>query len=351
MPPRNSEALIESSLPETLDTSGLAQYLSANLDDFAGPVVASKFDKGQSNPTYLLEAASGKYVLRRRPPGELLKSAHAVDREYRVVKALADTDVPVAQVYHLCEDESVLGSIFYVMEYINGRSFRDPGLTESSSAERSSIYNAMSVALAAIHDVDIDKVGLSDFGRPGNYFARQVNRWSKQYKATETESIDAMDHLITWLAENMPDDDGQVSLVHGDYRLDNIIFHPQQAVALAVIDWELSTLGHPYADLAYQCMQWRTPYEEDGLLFGLGALDRSSLGIPTEEEYVEQYCRRRGLDSIDNWNFYLVFSFFKLAGILQGVYKRGLEGNASNEKARLYGSVVAPLAEMAVALL
>ena len=328
------------------DTKKLAQYLEQNIVGFKGPLNAEKFAGGQSNPTFLIDAASGKYVLRRKPSGELLKSAHAVDREYKVIKALADSDVPVAKAYHLCEDDSVIGSMFYVMEYIDGRVMWDPALPDTNNTERSEIYSEMNRVLAALHSVDIEKVGLSDYGRPGNYFERQTGRWSKQYRASETESIPEMETLMTWLPANMPADDGRIALAHGDFRLDNMMFHPKENRVLALVDWELSTLGHPFADLAYQCMQLRM--SRDAVMPGLGNLDREALGIPTEAEYVTQYCERMGLESIPNWPFYMAFSFFRFAAILQGVKKRALDGNASSEKAMAMGELVKPLAEMAV---
>ncbi|CAH0992450.1 hypothetical protein SIN8267_02572 [Sinobacterium norvegicum] len=328
------------------DTEKLALYLEHNISGFKGPLKAEKFAGGQSNPTFLIATETGKYVLRRKPPGELLKSAHAVDREYKVIKALADSEVPVAKVYHLCEDDSVIGSMFYVMEYIDGRVMWDPALPDANKTERGEIYAEMNRVLAALHSVDIDQVGLSDYGRPGNYFERQTGRWSKQYRASETESIAEMETLMTWLPANMPEDDDRVALAHGDFRLDNMMFHPEQNRVLALVDWELSTLGHPFADLAYQCMQLRM--SRDGVMPGLGNLDRDALGIPSEEAYVAQYCHRMGLEDIPNWSFYMAFSFFRFAAILQGVKKRALDGNASSEKALAMGALVKPLAEMAV---
>ena len=287
--------------------------------------------------------------MRRQPSGELLKSAHAVDREFRVIKALENSDVPVARAFHLCEDRDVIGSLFYVMSYQEGRIFWDPALPELNNSQRTDIYDEMNRMLAALHDVKIDAVGLSDFGRAGNYFERQVSRWSKQYKASETTRIDAMDKLMRWLPENMPADDGMVSLIHGDYRIDNVIFHPDQSKAVALLDWELSTLGHPYADLAYQCMQLRV--DRDDAIAGLGDADRIALGIPSEDEYVSQYCQRRGITNITNWDFYLAFSFFRLAAILQGVLKRAIEGNASSDKAFVYGKFAPKLAGMAIDLI
>lgn len=333
----------------SFDTDALATYLEQHVEGFAGPLTAEKFAGGQSNPTFMLSAASGKYVLRRKPSGELLKSAHAVDREFTVMSALANTDVPVAKAYHLCKDDSVIGSMFYVMEYIDGRVMWDPALPDETPAGRAAIYTEMNRVLAALHSVDIEAAGLSDYGRPGNYFERQVSRWSTQYRASETEAIPEMETLMEWLPANMPADDGRVALAHGDFRLDNMMFHPTEPKVLALVDWELSTLGHPFADLAYQCMQLRM--EHSGVMSGLGGVDRATLGIPSEDEYVAQYCERMGLEKIEHWNFYVVFSFFRFAAILQGVKKRALEGNASSDKALQMGALVKPLAEQAVTLI
>lgn len=287
--------------------------------------------------------------MRRKPPGKLLKSAHAVDREYRVMTALAGTEVPVPRTYVLCKDESVIGSMFFLMEFIEGRVLWNPALPKVSREVRRLMYEEMNRVLAAVHGVDIESAGLSDYGKPGNYFERQVSRWTGQYRASETGTIPEMDRIIDWLEHNTPPDDGRIALVHGDFRLDNMIFHPIEPQVLALVDWELSTLGHPYADLAYQCMQWRV--DGRGIIPGLGEVDRAALGIPTEDEYVEMYCRRMGIDRIPRWNFYLVFSFFRLAAILQGVRKRAMDGNASNERAMKLGEMVQPLAAMAAKLL
>lgn len=333
--------------PNALDIEQLSPYLEDAIANFQGLREVRKFDAGQSNPTYLLTADSGLYVLRSKPPGELLKSAHQVDREYRVMKALKDTAVPVPAMLHLSQEESPIGRMFYVMEHVEGRIFWDPALPEAANnEERGAIYDAMNAVLAALHDVDVAAVGLSEFGRPGSYFERQLSRWSKQYRASETEAIADMDRLIAWLEANMVPDDGTVALVHGDYRLDNMIFAPGEPRVVAVLDWELSTLGHPYADIAYQCMQWRLPHAS--AFRGLGGIDRAAIGLPSEEDYVKAYCRRRGIDGIGNWPFYLAFSFFRLAAICQGVYKRSLDGNASNpEKAKRYGEAVHLLSGLA----
>ncbi|RRJ83788.1 phosphotransferase [Aestuariirhabdus litorea] len=335
---------------ETLNETLLADYLEQQVPGFKGPLTATKFSGGQSNPTFKIEAASGTYVLRRQPPGKLLKSAHAVDREYRVIKALADSEVPVAQVYHLCEDPSVIGSMFYLMEFCDGRIFWDAALPEVDTATRSAMYDEMNRVLAALHSVDIDAVGLSDYGKPGNYFERQLGRWSAQYRASELERIEAMEQLMGWLEQNMPADDGRVALSHGDFRLDNLMFHPTEPRVIAVLDWELSTLGHPFADLAYQCMQLRMP-GKIGNMSGLMGVDLKALGIPSEQEYIARYCQRMGIEKIDNWAFYLAFSFFRLAAIVQGVAKRAADGNASNREAAKVGAFVGPLAELALGVI
>ena len=332
----------------TLNEKVLAAYLEANMDGFKGPLTATKFQGGQSNPTFKIDAASGSYVLRRQPPGKLLKSAHAVDREYRVISALANTDVPVAQAHHLCEDPEIIGSMFYLMEFCDGNIHWASKLdSASSNQERAHMYDEMNRVLAAIHSVDLEKAGLMDFGRPGNYYQRQFDRWSSQYRASEMDQIPEMDQLITWLSGQIPEDDGKVSLVHGDYRLDNLMYSKDDQQIIAVLDWELSTLGHPYADLAYQCMGLRLPVRDiKNVMSGLEGIDAQALGIPSEQEYVAKYCQRMGIDKIDNWNFYLAFSCFRLAAITQGVAKRGADGNASSQAALSYGAMVKPLAVM-----
>jgi len=333
-----------------LDTAALSRYLEGRLQSFKGPIAAEKTPSGQSNPTFVLTAPSGRYVLRKKPPGQLLKSAHAVEREYRIMKALQDSDVPVPRMLILCEDDSVLGTPFFVMQYVDGIVFWDPSLPELGNAERSRVYDEQNRALAALHSIDPAAVGLADFGKAGSYFARQRDRWTKQYRASETEHLPDMETLIAWLEANEPPDDGRASLVHGDYRIDNMIFKPDGSRLLAVIDWELSTIGHPFSDLAYQCMQWRFPNQET--MRGLANVDRAALGIPTEQEYIAKYCARVGIAGIENWNFYLAFSFFRLAAIVQGVKKRGLEGNASNpEKALKSGERVPLMAKMGVAVI
>lgn len=288
----------------------------------------TKFQAGQSNPTFLLKTPAHNYVLRRKPPGVLLKSAHAVDREFRVQKALAGSEVPVAKMHLLCEDERVIGSMFYVMDHVPGRNFNDPTLPELESEERGAVVDEMNRVLAALHDVDIDAVGLADYGPPGNYFERQVGRWSKQYRASETEPQPDMDLLMQRLAANVPAEDGQRTLVHGDYRIDNMIFDATGTQCRAVLDWELSTIGHPFADLAAVIMQWQMPVGAEGR--GLAGVDRAAHGLPTDAEFIAAYCARRGLSRIDNFGYYLAFCFFRMAAIIQGVLKRALDGNASN---------------------
>jgi aminoglycoside phosphotransferase (APT) family kinase protein len=338
---------------DTLDEALLASYLEANIEEFKGPLTASKFAGGQSNPTFKIDAASGSYVLRRQPPGKLLKSAHAVDREYRVLAALGATDVPVAKVYHLCEDPEVIGSMFYIMEFCEGNVHWEAALEDiSSTQQRAKMYDEMSRVLAAIHSVDLDAVGLADYGRPGNYFQRQYDRWSAQYKASELKPIPEMDQVIEWLGNNIPEDDGKVSLVHGDYRLDNLMFSPDNDRVIAVLDWELSTLGHPYADLAYQCMGMRLPSGNGpGASSGLLGVDIQALGIPSEQDYIASYCQRMGIEKLENWNFYLAFSFFRLAAIAQGVAKRAADGNASSKAAGGVAAMVQPLAANALTII
>lgn len=339
-------------MSNSLDQAALAPWLEAHVPGFRGLLRLEKFGDGQSNPTYRVDAESGSYVLRAKPPGELLKSAHAVDREYRVMAALGGTDVPVPKMFALSPeaDASPVGRMFFVMEYLDGRIFWDPALNDlrQDNQARFEIYDAMNQTLAKLHSVDVSAVGLGDFGKPGSYFARQTDRWAKQYRASEVEHNPTVHAVIDWLEQHMPADDGRVSIVHGDYRMDNMIFAHDRQDVIAVLDWELSTLGHPLADLAYQCMQWRLPYQSG--MRGLGGIDRGALGIPTEEQYVASYCRRRGIESIPDWPFYIAFCFFKLTGILQGVYKRALDGNASNPKrAKEMAHAIPLLAEAAMA--
>ncbi|MBM1558635.1 phosphotransferase family protein [Sulfitobacter mediterraneus] len=329
---------------QTLDQAAVSAYLEQHLPGFAGLSEVTKFQGGQSNPTFLLTTPKDNYVLRRKPPGVLLKSAHAVDREYRVQKALAGTDVPVAKMYLLCEDDDVIGSAFYIMEQVAGRNITDPAMPDFSTADRGAIIDEMNRVLAALHQVDIDAVGLSDYGPEGNYFERQVGRWSKQYRASETEKVPAMDQLMDALVAERPEDDGQRTLVHGDYRIDNMMFDATGTACRAVLDWELSTIGHPFADLAGVIMQWQMPTGTEGR--GMGGLDRAALGLPSDQEFIAAYCARRGLNGIDHFGYYLGFCFFRMAGIIQGVLKRAIDGNASNpERAIKLGQYVPVFAQ------
>ena len=314
------------------DEAALHAYLQTNVRGYAGELNVKQFEGGQSNPTYLLEAGGTRYVLRKQPPGELLPSAHQVDREYRVMAALADTGVPVPEMFCLCEDPAIIGTKFYVMEWIDGRLFNETRIPSCSAADRRAIYLDLARVLAALHKVDPIEVGLETFGRPGNYYERQIGRWSKQYVASATEQIDAMDNLMAWLPENIPDSAGGV-IVHGDYRLGNVLIHPTEPRIVAVLDWELCTLGHGLADLGYICQDYHGESYEDE---GLAGADLAELNIPTEDELVAAYCEHAGIDTIDNWTFYLAYNMFRSAGIIQGVYKRGLDGNASSEKALEY---------------
>ena len=300
----------------------------------------------QSNPTYWLADRERQYALRKKPPGKLLQSAHAVDREYRVMHALRDTEVPTATMYALCEDDSVIGTSFFVMEYVQGRIFWNVQLPELEPGERDAIYDELARVLAAIHSVDLEATGLSDYGRPDAYVARQVSRWTKQYLASQTDDIEQMNALIEWLPANIPDDEA-TALVHGDYRLDNLIFHPTESRALAVIDWELSTLGHPLSDLAYACMLYDVMLPKIG---GLAGVDFEQTGIPTQDAFVARYCELVGRDSVPDLQYYKAFSLFRLAAIAQGVYKRSLDGNASSTEAQMFGAAVPHLATIACAL-
>jgi len=316
------------------DTGALAAYLRTHIEDFAGEVVVEQFQGGQSNPTYRVTTGGRRYVLRRKPPGALLPSAHAVDREYRVMTALAGTDVPVARTYALCGDVAVIGTAFYVMEYIDGRILWDPMLPGMTAAARAAHYDELNRVIAALHRVDYAAIGLADYGRPGNYLGRQVARWSKQYQAAAAERIPAMDRLIEWLPQHVPAGD-ETAIVHGDFRLDNVIFHPTEPRVLAVLDWELSTLGHPLSDFAYQVMAWRlTPQQ----FRGLKGCDFTALGIPTEDEYIAAYCRRTGRAAVADWEVYLIFNMFRIAAILHGVLARARQGNAASQNAVETGS-------------
>ncbi|MES2398779.1 MAG: phosphotransferase [Pseudomonadota bacterium] len=335
------------------DTAALTRYLEANLDGFAGPLSVEMFNGGQSNPTYKLITPGKSYVMRAKPgtAAKLLPSAHAVDREFKVMKGLAGTDVPVAQMYCLCEDEAIIGRAFYVMEFVAGRVLWDQSLPGLSNAQRGEIYNEMNRVIAALHKVKFAERGLADYGKPGNYFERQIGRWSKQYVASITKPIPEMDQLMAWLPANMPAsarDESMVSIVHGDYRLDNLMFHPTEPRVLAVLDWELSTLGHPLADFSYHCMAWHIP---PGSFRGIGGLDLPSLGIPSEAEYIRLYCERTGLTTPEalkpDWDFYLAYNLFRIAAILQGIAKRVEAGTASSPQAVASAAGAPLLAKMA----
>jgi aminoglycoside phosphotransferase (APT) family kinase protein len=319
-----------------IDEGALAEYLKqqVNDDDFSGMTVR-QFEGGQSNPTYQLTTPTRQYVLRKKPPGELLKSAHQVDREYRVMHALRDTDVPVPKMYCLCDDASVIGQDFYVMEHVEGRVIMDGTMPNVPLEHRKPLYEDLIRVLAALHSVDLEEVGLTDWGRPGNYFARQISRWTKQYKMSETEHIDEMESLIEWMPKNIPESD-ETRIAHGDYRIGNTIVHPTEPRIMAVLDWELATTGHPYGDLGYACMM----YHGDGF-------QPEKYGLPTEDELLELYCKQVNRPPIENWPFYIIFNIFRGCGIIQGVYKRGLDGNASSEKWKEYKTTCRARAEHA----
>lgn len=326
-----------------LDLDSLARWMKDNVEDFHGSLTAQQFGVGQSNPTYLLVAGDRRYVLRRKPPGNLLPSAHQVDREYRIIKALADSDVPVPRAYALCADDAVIGSMFFVMEYLEGRMYPDTKMPGASVEERAGIYDAINEAAARLHKVNYKALGLADYGKPGNFFARQIARFTRQYRAAEMEKIEAMDRLIDALPQCIPQDE-ETAIFHGDFKMDNMIFHPTQPRVLAVLDWELSTLGDPRADFAYTMMIWRLTPEDYRL--GIGGLERQGIGIPTEAEYLAAYCRRTGRSGIDNWDFFIVFNLFRLASILQGIMVRAIKGNASNALASEYGGRARAIAEI-----
>jgi aminoglycoside phosphotransferase (APT) family kinase protein len=331
---------------QRFDEAALERYLRAQVAGFSGPLSVEMFRGGQSNPTFLLTAGDGAhYVLRRKPAGQLLPSAHAVEREFRITRALSGHGVPVAQPLCLCEDESVIGTMFYVMTYVRGRNFWDPRLPGMSNAERAAIYDEMNRVMVALHTVDFARLGLADYGKPGNYFGRQIARWSKQYRASETERIEAMEKLLAWLPANIPPGD-ETALVHGDYRIDNMIFAPDAPRMLAVVDWELSTLGHPLADFSYHVMLWRVGAGE---IPGLKGVDLTALGIPAEAEYVAAYCRRTARAPIEPrvWEFCIAYNLFRIACIRQGIMRRVLEGTAASAHAREAGERARETAELA----
>jgi aminoglycoside phosphotransferase (APT) family kinase protein len=326
------------------DEGLLEDYMASHVEGFRGPIQISQFKGGQSNPTYLVDAESGKYVLRRKPPGTLLKSAHAVDREFRIISALYGADFPVPRPYALCEEDQVIGTMFFIMEYVEGRIFWELDLPDGNQAGREALYDNVNETLAKLHNYDIGALGLDDFGKPGNYFARQISRWSGQYRASETRQIKAMDALIEWLPDNIPTDES-TSIVHGDFRLDNMIIHPTEPRVIAVLDWELSTIGHPLADFTYHLMAWQMPELGIGSV-GLLGKDLRSLGIPDEDAYTATYCRRTGRDDgIADRHFYSAFNFFRLAAILQGIAGRVRDGTAASAQAGQAADSVAPLAE------
>ena len=322
----------------------LETYLSSRIEDFCGPLTVTEFKGGQSNPTYRLDASSGNYVLRRKPPGKLLKSAHAVDREFRVISALHASGFPVPRPFLLCEDDAIIGTDFYVMECVEGRIFWELDLPGLDGDERAAIYDHVNETMAALHGTDYRAIGLGDFGVPGNYFERQVSRWTRQYRASETGKMPSMDRLIDWLPDNIPDDDS-TSIVHGDYRLDNMILHPTEPRVIAVLDWELSTIGHPLADFTYHLMAWQMPEIGIGST-GLVGKPLAQLGIPDEDAYIDQYCMRTGRDGIADRNFYSAFNFFRLAAILQGIAGRVRDGTAASKHASQAVKAVQPLADL-----
>ncbi len=328
-----------------VDLDALAAYMRAQVDGFSGELKIEQFKGGQSNPTFKLTAGDQRYVLRTKPApaAKLLPSAHAIDREYRVMDALSKAGFPAARQYALCLDESVIGRAFYIMEFVEGRVLWDQSLPGMTPAERSAHYDEMNRVIAQLHSLDYRALGLESFGKPGNYFARQIDRWTRQYKAAETEHIPAMESLIEWLPKNIPD--GEITtIVHGDYRLDNMIFHPTEPRILAVLDWELSTLGHPLADFSYHCMSWHI---EPGLFRGIAGLDLGALGIPSEDAYVAKYSERTGITvNKQDFRFYLAYNMFRMAGILQGIMKRYQDGTAASEQALRSGQAARPMAEM-----
>lgn len=327
-----------------LDAAKVDHWLRGNVAGFAGLTGVEKFPGGQSNPTYRLDDGARAYVLRRKPFGVLLPSAHAVEREYRLIAALSPEGFPVPKPYALCEDPTVIGAAFYVMELVEGRTFWDGALPESPPPERTAIYHAMIKTLARLHTLDPAQVGLGDYGAPGNYFERQVRRWTKQYRAAQTDEIVEIEQLIDWLPQSLPAQE-RVSIIHGDYRIDNMIFAPDRPEVAAVLDWELSTLGDPLADFAYLAMNWAMPAgDRKAQLLGL---DLDALGIPQIDEVTRQYCELTGLAKVPDLNWYFAFNLFRLAGIVQGIKKRALEGNASSAEAEEFGARVPGLAERA----
>ncbi len=328
---------------DALDEAKLSAWMTANVEGFEGPIEVRKFAGGQSNPTYKIVARSGDYVLRRKPFGVLLPSAHAVDREFKVIAGLYPAGYPVAKPYGLCTDDSVIGSMFYIMAMVEGRTIWDGAMPGSNPAERRATYEAMIDALAALHAVDIDAAGLADYGKPGNYFGRQIDRWTKQYRLSETEVMPEMERLIAWLPKTLPEQT-RTSIVHGDYRIDNMIFAPDAPKVIAVLDWELGTLGDPLADFTYVAMAWVT---DNGGRSGVQDLDRKALGIPELDEMVARYCAATGRDGVPDLNWYFAYNFFRLAGIIQGIKKRVIDGTATSAHAKDMSERVFPLAQAA----
>ncbi|MEA1013020.1 phosphotransferase [Sphingosinicella sp. LY1275] len=327
------------------DVAALARWMEREVEGFAGPLAVEQFKGGQSNPTYKLVTPARSYVLRRKPPGKLLPGAHAVDREYRVITALGAGGFPVARSYGLCEDESVIGTPFYVMEMVEGRIFWEPSFPEVSDAERPAYFDAMNATIAQLHGLDPEAIGLGDYGKPGNYFARQIGRWSKQYLGdVEAGRVPAMDRLVEWLPQNIPAGEEEARIIHGDFRCDNMIFHPTESRVLAVLDWELSTLGHPLADFAYHLMVYRMPAS---MTTGLAGVDLRALNIPSEADYVAAYCRRTGREGIPHLDFYIAFNMFRLAAILHGIKGRLVRGTAASAHADRMAAGLEPLAELA----
>ena len=330
---------------QKFDVGALQQYLQSHVDGFSGALALEQFKGGQSNPTFKLSAGGKHYVLRTKPgpAAKLLPSAHAIDREFRVMDALNKAGFPVPRQFALCTDEALIGRAFYVMDYVEGRVLWDQSLPGMQPAERAAYYDEMNRVISLLHTIDYAAIGLESYGKPGNYFGRQIERWSKQYKASETETIAAMDHLIDWLPKNIPAGD-DTSIVHGDYRLDNMMFHPTEPKVLAVLDWELSTLGHPLADFSYHLMSWHIP---QGQFRGIGGLDLKALGIPTEADYIAAYSKRTGRTiRPEDMAFYLAYNMFRMAGILQGIMKRYVDGTASSAQALASGKSARPMAEM-----
>ena len=337
--------MTEASSAMQLDTESLTAWMSANVNGFSGPITVEKFPGGQSNPTYQVQTAEANYVLRRKPPGKLLPGAHAIEREFRIMSALESQGVPVPHCFALCEDDDVLGTPFFIMEKVEGRIFWNPTLPEVPEEQRASCYESMGEVIATLHNVDYVSAGLEDYGKPGNYFARQIGRWTKQYSQDEKAGrLSPMDKLCEWLPENIPDDGDGSTLVHGDYRCDNLIFHPSESRVIAVLDWELSTLGHPLADFTYHLMAYRTP---EGLPSGMGKADPLSVGLPSEAEYIAQYCRHTKRDSIENIDYYIAFNMWRLAAIIHGIKGRMIRGNASSDAASGIVSHLETLADCA----